>query len=246
MTRSICMMLQKNNNTLKLHFINLVRWPAGCLIFFMTACKESTGYKSFIMTRQDSLQQQAIINHALVRIKQLKSQVSTGDLVTRTGNDFTSETLRNLNRRNNTFSHCGIASIENDSVFVYHALGGDFNPDQKIVRDRFEDFAEPYSNKGIGIFRFNLPRNTLNGFAQNARDLYEQGIMFDMDFNLQTDDRMYCAEFVYKCFLKNTRWNEPFNRSHLKKFEFIGVDDLFLHPLCKIQAQLLYDKNLLK
>lgn len=240
------MRLQKNNNTLKTQIINLVRWPAGCLIFFITACKENNGYSSFKTSRQDSLQQLAIIKTAFVKIQQLKSQISTGDLVTRTGNDFTSETLRNLNRRNNTFSHCGIASIENDSVFVYHALGGDFNPDQKILRDRFEDFAEPYNNKRIGIFRFNLPKNTLTGFAQNARYLYKQGIMFDMDFNLETDDRMYCAEFVYKCFLKNAQWNEPFNRSHLKQFEFIGVDDLFLHPLCKIQSQLLYDKNLLK
>lgn len=240
------MMLQKNNNTLKKHFINLVRWPAGCLIFLIPACNENNGYKSYKTTRQDSLQQLAIIKTAKQKIQQLKSRVVTGDLVTRTGNDFTSETLRNLNQRNNTFSHCGIASIENDSVFVYHALGGDFNPDQKIIRDRFENFAEPYSNKGIAIFRFTLPKSTVTGFAQNARELFLKGIMFDMDFNLETDDRMYCAEFVYKCFIKNTSWNQPFNRSRIKQLEFIGVDDLFLHPLCKIQAQLIYNKNILK
>ena len=83
------MRLQKNNYTLKKQFINLVRWPAGCLIFFITACKENNGYSSFKTSRQDSLQQLAIIKTAFVKIQQLKSQISTGDLVTRTGNDFT-------------------------------------------------------------------------------------------------------------------------------------------------------------
>ena len=234
------MMLQKNNNTLKKHFINLVRWPAGCLIFFIPACKENNGYNSYITTRQDSLQQQAIIKSALVKVQQLKSQVITGDLVTRTGNDFTSETLRNLNQRNNTFSHCGIASIENDSLFVYHALGGDFNPDQKIVRDRFEDFAEPYNNKGIAIFRFTLPKSTATGFAQNARELFKKGIMFDMDFSLKTKDRMYCAEYVYDCFTEASHARLSFNHSFIRDFEFIGVDDLFLHPECRQLVEIVY------
>lgn len=175
----------------------------------------------------------------MLQIQQIKSQIEDGDMITRTGNDFTSETLRNLNQRNKTFSHCGIASVENDSLFVYHALGGDFNPDQKIRRDRFEDFAEPYTNKGIGVFRFELADSIRKKFAVIAKEFYSLGIMFDMDFDLQTNDRMYCAEYVYKCLIKNGS-GMVFNISRIKHFEFIGVDDLFLHPLCKRNAQLVY------
>ena len=175
----------------------------------------------------------------MLQIQQIKSQIEDGDMITRTGNDFTSETLRNLNQRNKTFSHCGIASVENDSLFVYHALGGDFNPDQKIRRDRFEDFAEPYTNKGIGVFRFELADSIRKKFAVIAKEFYNLGIMFDMDFDLQTNDRMYCAEYVYKCLIKNG-FGMVFNISRIKHFEFIGVDDLFLHPLCKRNAQLVY------
>ena len=158
----------------------------------------------------------------MLQIQQIKSQIEDGDMITRTGNDFTSETLRNLNQRNKTFSHCGIASVENDSLFVYHALGGDFNPDQKIRRDRFE-LADSIRKK----------------FAVIAKEFYSLGIMFDMDFDLQTNDRMYCAEYVYKCLIKNGS-GMVFNISRIKHFDFIGVDDLFLHPLCKRNAQLVY------
>ena len=166
--------------------------------------------------------------------------IRDGDMITRTGNDFTSESLRSLNQRDKTFSHCGIASIEHDSIFIYHALGGDFNPDQKIRRDPIEFFADPYTNKGIGMFRFEIADSIKKQFASTARELFRQEIMFDMDFDLKTDDRMYCAEFVYKCFVKASNGTLSFNHSHIKQFEFIGVDDLFLQPLCKKQAQIVY------
>ena len=66
------------------------------------------------------------------------------------------------------------------------------------------------------------------------------GIMFDMKFDLKSDDRMYCAEFVYKSLLWGTKGKLTFNTSHIKDFAFIGVDDLFLHPLCREQKRILY------
>ncbi|MEI9958402.1 MAG: hypothetical protein WDM90_19335 [Ferruginibacter sp.] len=73
-----------------------------------------------------------------------------------------------------------------------------------------------------------------------VKRLYEMGIMFDMKFDLATNDRMYCAEFVYKSYLMGTKGKLQFTTSHLGKFEFIGVDDLFLQPLCTLQKKTLY------
>jgi hypothetical protein len=43
---------------------------------------------------------------------------------------------------------------------------------------------------------------------------------------------MYCAEFVYKSFLASCP-AVHFTTSHLNDFEFVGVDDLFVNPVCK-------------
>jgi hypothetical protein len=219
---------------------SIVRQLFGCLILFISGCKAKESYKSFIPTRQDSIKQAALIKRAFVRIEEAKKIIRDGDMITRTGNDFTSESLRSLNQRDKSFSHCGIASIEHDSIFIYHALGGDFNPDQKIRRDPLEIFAEPYTNKGIGIYRFDVADSIKKKFASTAQELFGQGIMFDMDFDLKTNDRMYCAEFAGKCFIKGGNGKLSFNHSHINQFEFIGVDDLFLQPLCKKQAQIVY------
>ena len=220
--------------------LKIIRWLSGCLIVFYASCETNTSYKTFVSTKEDSIHKLEVVKRAYKQIDSIKNIVRDGDLITRTGNDFTSESLRNLNQRNKTYSHCGIASIEHDSIFVYHALGGDFNPDQKIRRDDFEIFAEPYTNKAIGIFRFRVDDSVKHNFVSVAQQFFHAGIMFDMDFDLKTDDRMYCAEFVYKTFIKASSEKLIFNHSHIRQFEFIGVDDIFLHPLCKMQAELVY------
>ena len=167
------------------------------------------------------------------KILNLERKARHGDLVTRTGNDFTSVSLKNLNRRNTTFSHCGIVKIEDDSVFVYHALGGEWNPDQKLRKDPFSVFAEPVSNNLVGLFRYDLPAEELNRFVSLADSLFEIGTSFDMDFNLQTTDKMYCAEFVQYCLSQAAGSKIQVNESRINDFRFIGVDDLFLIPNTK-------------
>ncbi len=218
----------------------MIRWLPGCLIFLLSQCSSEPAYKKLVVTKTDSLAQEALVGRAYDSIYSLQEQVHTGDLITRTGNDFTSESLRSLNQRNQTYSHCGIASIENDTVFVYHALGGEWNPDQKIRRDPLIYFADPYSNRGFGIFHFNAPDSFAINLQHVVQDLFRHGVMFDMDFDLKTDNRMYCAEFVYKSIEKASSSRIIFPHSHIKDFEFVGVDDIFLHPLCSKRAQIVY------
>jgi uncharacterized protein YnzC (UPF0291/DUF896 family) len=192
------------------------------------------------MTHQDSVEKENRIRRAFLDIATLKNNIRSGDLVTRTGNDFTSQSLRSLNRRNKTYSHCGIASIENDSLFIYHAIGGEWNPDEKLRRDPWILFAEPYSNNGVGQFRFTLADSTMSDLLKIVKTFYTDQLRFDMDFDLASDDRMYCAEFIYKSFLKAGKGQLRFNRSYINGFEFIGVDDIFLHPICKKLAEIRY------
>ena len=217
------------------------RWLLCCLLCFIASCKTNTlSYNKLILTAQDSIKAKAIIQRAFIQTNALEKTIQSGDLITRTGNDFTSESLRQLNQHDKTYSHCGIASIENDSVFIYHALGGEFNPDQKIRRDAFNLFCDPYSNRGIGLFRFQLPAAAITKVMAAVKQNYLAEIMFDMKFDLHTDDRMYCAEFIYKCFLSGTKNNLSFNISHLKNFAYIGVDDLFMNAACKELKRIIY------
>ena len=217
-----------------------MRWVITCLIFFVYSCSSQRGYDKLVISESDSIAEVQKNQRAFLQIDSAKKLIATGDLILRTGSDFTSESLRSLNQRDQSYSHCGIASIENDSVFVYHSLGGDWNPDQKIRRDPIEVFGEPYSNRGIGIYRFPLSASEVDSLMITVKKLHDMGIMFDMKFDLKTNDHMYCAEFVYKSFVMGTNGKLQFSTSHIGAFSFVGVDDIFLQPQCKEQKTILY------
>lgn len=217
-----------------------VQWIIFSIFFFQFSCSSTTGYHNLVITREDSIAEEQKNERAFLQISDISKTVKTGDLVLRTGNDFTSQSLRSLNQRDQTYSHCGIASREHDSLFVYHSLGGEWNPDQRIRRDPIEVFAEPYSNRGIGIYRFSLTDKDISSLMVTVKRLHEMGIMFDMKFDLKSNDHMYCAEFVYKSFVMGTGGKLHFRTSHIGNFEFVGVDDLFLEPHCREQKKILY------
>lgn len=222
-------------------FPRQLRWLTGCLFYLCTSCSNhADNIAPLVLTQADSLKENQRIKVAYEQITLLERKVKNGDLITRTGNDFTSESLRSLNQRNQTYSHCGIATIENDSVFVYHALGGEFNPDQKLLRERFSAFAAPEANRGIGIFRFSIDSSTIRNILFTVKELYRLPVTFDMKFDLNTEEKMYCAEFVAKSYQIGSKNALKFPFSRIKAFDFYGVDDIFLHPFCRSVQEIVY------
>jgi len=166
--------------------------------------------------------------------------IQTGDIITRTGNDFTSASLRRLNTHDQTYSHVGIASIENQVIYVYHAVGGESNPNEKLRRDPLSEFVSGYDNEGFGIFRFDFDLNTKTSIQQQAQNLWQQGILFDMAFDLQTDDKMYCTEFVAKTIEKVLKNPNYFAVDTLSGKAYIAPDAIFLHSDCHEIKRLRY------
>ena len=203
-----------------------------CLFVFIAACKNKPEYNKLILTHRDSLNILSKNKRAFASIEKAELLIQQGDMILRTGNDFTSESLRQLSAVDKTYSHCGIASIENDTVFVYHSLGGELNPDEKLRRDPLELFCNPGENRGFGIFTFNF--NTLQKHCLDSviRSWFKKGLMFDMNFDLATNDRMYCAEFVSKAVNAATNKQINFATTTINKFEFVAVDNLFLNKYC--------------
>lgn len=202
------------------------RWLYGCLLCFIVSCTERKSYETIRHTAADSVKQTEKIKKINVALALCKEMIRPGDIITRTGNDFTSQSLRTLNRRDKTYSHCGIANFEHDTLFIYHALGGEWNPDQRLKRESFESFTNPEENTAAGVFRFAIGGKMKERLIGTAQQLFRDKLKFDLDFDLATDDKMYCAEFIYKSFLVATDSTVRFRHSFIGDFEFVGVDDI--------------------
>jgi len=167
-------------------------------------------------------------------ISSLKDSLQTGDMIFRSGMDEVSRAARSFNRKDTSFSHCGILMVENDSIFVYHALGGSYNPSQRLMRQALDSFCNPAENNAFAVYRFPLKPSQNQKLQETVRAYYRAGIRFDLYFDYKSDDKMYCAEFVFKSL---NRAVDSALTSYVRMDTIpygVTTDDLFLHPASKL------------
>jgi uncharacterized protein YnzC (UPF0291/DUF896 family) len=198
-------------NSIRIKNTHIIWWLLICHIF-LCQCNNKKEVA-------DNALQKSIYNATL--LNSLLKQVSHADIITRTGNDFTSRTLRRMQQYDQTYSHCGIVAIEKDTVFVYHALGGEFNPKQTILKQPIAQFCNWQENFGIGLFRFNVSEANRNRIVKEANSFFNKKVPFDLHFSLQSTDSLYCAEYVQKAVNQATALN--FDTSYTKRFAFFAV-----------------------
>ncbi|MCB9045075.1 MAG: hypothetical protein H6550_02930 [Chitinophagales bacterium] len=163
----------------------------------------------------------------------------TGDLVVRRGDDMTSFMLSQLNRRDKSYSHCGLVIVENGKPYVYHSIGGEDNPDALLRRDPAETWFSPANNLCIATYRYDMSDSIINRLVDMVYTYYREKRMFDMDFDIETDDRLYCSEMVYKAVSTATGDISYIPSGDAYGKHFTGVDDLYLnqHTRCICQVR---------
>ncbi len=218
------------------------RWPLCCLLFLIVACNAKSPDDKIIFSTKDSIAETQKISAAIDSVYLKERLINSGDLIVRTGRDFASETFRKLSVKDKTYSHCGIASIEHDSVFVYNAIGGEWNPNQKLRRDPFEIFCNPIENRGFGIFRYQISSKEKTSLINIIQSLFAKGILFDMQFDLSSNDKMYCSEFVYKAIEQATGNKIKLPTTTFNHIQFITIDDLFINPACMEIQRFVFSK----
>jgi len=165
--------------------------------------------------------------------------LQTGDLVVRRGDDMTSYMLSQLNSTDKTYSHCGLVVIEDGKPYVYHSIGGEDNPDQVMKREPARVWLSPANNLAIAAYRYDMPDSVNSELVNTLYEYYGQGTKFDMDFDMGTDDRMYCSEMIYKVVRTATGNNRYIQTRSSYGKSFVGVDDLYLNShttrICQVR-----------
>jgi len=216
---------------------------AGCL----QACTENNK-QTVNLTTNDSSGIKANIQ-SLVNIKQASLLLKDGDLVTRSDDDFESLALQNFSQKDRTYSHSGIAFKEDSGFMIYHCMAGVENPDGACRKEPFDSFVNPIKKTGFGIFQYQLSTAETERLHLVMQQNYQSNKPFDISFNLNTDDSLYCSEMISKGLQQATKGRVKIPTSFLhnftpkimgyqtkrffKTFEYIGIDDLYINPFCK-------------
>ncbi len=158
------------------------------------------------------------------------SLLRSGYIVLRMGLGADSRLLAQMNRKNKSYSHCGIVMVENGYPFVYHSIGGENNPDERLRRDSANFFFSPVYNTAIAVVRYDLDPGRLGELGNIVREYYKRRPKFDMKFDLRTDDKLYCSEFVFKAVNKAAHDTAYIGTTSVAGLRFVGTDNLFVNP----------------
>ena len=161
----------------------------------------------------------------------------SGYVVLRMGLGADSRMLALMNQKDKSYSHCGIVMMEHGYPFVYHSIGGEDNPDARMRRDSASHFFSARHNVALAIVQYDLETRQVGELQKAVYRYYAQRPLFDMKFDLRTDDKLYCAEFVYKALNKAANDTGYIKTTHAAGYKFVGIDDLFVNPHAHIVWQ---------
>ena len=218
-------------------------------ILFLLSCNQKNKPATLKDTRF-ILSPPAVSKTSLAAIAAAKKLLADGMLITRSDNDFESLTLQNFSQRERSYSHSGIAFKEDSGFVVYHSMAGIENPNGACRKDPFDSFVNPVQKTGFGVFKYDLSAKETEKFHQLMQQHFISKMPFDVSFDLKTDDSLYCSEMIAKDLKKVTGgrvqlhvsvindfhpkiMGYKYNSKFYKRFEFIGIDDLYLNPFCK-------------
>lgn len=181
-----------------------------------------------------------LANRAKQRIDSTKQFLKNGCVVLRRGNDVISKLFTEFNKQDKSYSHCGVAVVDSGVWYVYHSIGGEDNPDAKLRKDTYENFVSIRDNFGFGICDFHFNETETSSLLQVVDSFFKKQIPFDMQFDLNSNDRLYCAEMVYKSIQIASKNDTFFNISNHNGFKYVSTDNIFVNPHAHIICQVKY------
>lgn len=180
--------------------------------------------------------------------------IQSGDLVLRTGTDYSSEQIKALSKQDATYSHGGIAFVDSGVVYVCHVETDYFHITNKVKKEPLDSFCNPAKNLGFAVARYTMTDEEKKKFLDYLNQRQAQQVAFDIKFDLATDDKMYCSEMIYKglaaatnkrILIATDRITDRNKFKLIKRYfkltekqivarDIIPIDHLYLNPWCTV------------
>jgi hypothetical protein len=122
--------------------------------------------------------------------------LKNGDLVLRCGRSTESYAVY-LADNNPKFTHIGIICFENGNPYVIHAVP---HKNKFIKKEPLQQFLNTKYTSQFAIYRTNFSSDILNNVAKEAQIFYNKKYIFDNEYDLTSNTKLYCTELILKAF----------------------------------------------
>ena len=115
-----------------------------------------------------------------------------GDVVLRRGDGVWTEIFIRKASREKRFSHIGIVTAVSNGVTIVHSEASDFTGIGSVHASTWEEFYDGALESAV--FRFRRGETSARAIAAQAERY--RGVPFDLLFDTDSTNRLYCTEFV--------------------------------------------------
>ncbi|MEP7265911.1 MAG: YiiX/YebB-like N1pC/P60 family cysteine hydrolase [Bacteroidota bacterium] len=161
--------------------------------------------------------------------------LQTGDIVLRDSKGLLASLFRKMSLKEKKYSHAGFIVKVNKHSYVYHFIDAEKNSGLSI--DKLEDFAGNAACNSFVVYRPDYSSTQKKEIEDIIKDPENSNKTFDVDFNLKSDESLYCTEWIYKCLLA-TGFHPPVTKTCTA--EYIAPDNLYLNNFVKRIAYVNY------
>ena len=170
-----------------------------------------------------------------------ESLLRDGDLVLRHAKGFVSDAILPFSTNDPKYSHSGVVKKIDGKTYVLHASGGEENVSNTMKRDPLPLYCHPAAIFKFGVYRLDLDSLQRAEFVTQMERYYREGMEFDFDFDMKTDDRMYCSEMIYKSLVQVTQDTAYIPLSHVIEKPYVAIDNLYQNEHCTLLFEYEYD-----
>lgn len=176
-------------------------------------------------------------NHPSASPVNLNTEFREGDLVFRSGNGVISDWFRRCSLTDPSYSHAGILLKYNGVDYVVHME--QTAADGSLRMERLSDFWGPRISHAGAVYRLDLPEEQRQRLQREIRADLQKGVVFDEQFVLDDDAKMYCSEWIRNKVIHATSESDYFPVSMAGDFRYVAPDNLYINP----HAMLVYKFN---
>lgn len=167
------------------------------------------------------------VNQPAVSTDHLRQSLAEGDLVFRTGNGVISDWFRRCCLTDPVYSHAGVLIKKNGENYVVHM---EQSSDEGAIRvEMLSAFWGAQCCRGGAVYRLDLNETELDKMKSEILTDISKGVVFDPQFNLDEDAKMYCSEWIRNKVIHATGNSQYFPVSIADDFHYVAPDNLYVN-----------------
>lgn len=143
---------------------------------------------------------------AATPVLQIQDALQPGDIIFRKGLEAVSHIVMGLDRASE-YSHVGIVTGQPGGLHVVHAVPAEGTDEfDRVKREHLADFIRPDRAAAFAVYRLrdskgeDRDRQIRLEVSRRAEAIAERQTPFDNQYDLGSDDRLYCTELVWKLY----------------------------------------------